>query len=83
MLVATTNGVYVSVDDEDFDEYEAVQQEKCEHENDRLAAMGLLITDTRTPMEQWVIDDSSALTEEQSEGQARWRQQTVRWLEDL
>jgi hypothetical protein len=40
-FVASTSGADVGVDDEDLDEYEAAQQEKYDHEKDRLAAMGL------------------------------------------
>jgi hypothetical protein len=45
--------------------------------------MGLSIADTRSPMEQWGIDDSSAMTEEQSEEPVRWWRQTGRRLEEL
>jgi hypothetical protein len=83
MFQASTSGPDMATDDDDYDEYEADQQAKYEREKKRLKAIGLCISDHRSPMEQWGITDPDQLTERQQMEQEHWWKDHGRWLEDL
>jgi hypothetical protein len=83
MFNASTSGPDMSSDDEDYEDYEAAQQEKYENEKKRLDEIGLCISDHRSPMEQWGITDPDQMTEEQVLEQERWWKAHGRWLEDM
>jgi hypothetical protein len=83
MFNVSISGPDTAGDDEDYEEYEAAQQERFERENKRLEALGLCMSDHRSPMEQWGITEPDQLTEEQRLEQERWWKDHGRWLEDL
>ena len=83
MFQASTSGPDMATDDDDYEEYEAAQKERYANEKKRLEAMGLYISDHRSPMEQWGIEDPDQMTEKQAREQARWWKDHGRWLEDL
>lgn len=83
MFDASISGPDAAADDDDCEEYEAAQQEKFEREKKRLEAIGLCISDHRSPMEQWGISDPDQMTEEQQMEQERWWLAVGRWQEEL